>query len=65
VFDAFLDANLSPLRLKTLYHRPKTVVPAAQPLAFTVAPHLQTINYRVCFSPFAGIWSVLATPHQG
>jgi hypothetical protein len=33
--------------------------------AFTIAPYLQTINYRVCFSPFAGIWSVLATPHQG
>ena len=24
-------------------------------LAFTVAPHLQIINYRGCFSPFAGI----------
>jgi hypothetical protein len=24
-------------------------------LAFTIAPHLQIINYRGCFSPFAGI----------
>jgi len=24
-------------------------------LAFTVAPHLQTINYRGRFSPFVGI----------
>jgi hypothetical protein len=23
--------------------------------AFTVAPHLQIINYRGCFSPFVGI----------
>jgi hypothetical protein len=25
------------------------------PLAFTLAPHLQLINYHGCFSPFAGI----------
>ena len=25
------------------------------PLAFTLAPHLQLINYRGCFSPFVGI----------
>jgi hypothetical protein len=25
------------------------------PLAFTVAPQLQIINHRGCFSPFAGI----------
>jgi hypothetical protein len=24
-------------------------------LAFTIAPHLQIINYRGCFSPFGGI----------
>jgi hypothetical protein len=24
-------------------------------LAFTIAPHLQIINYRGCFSAFAGI----------
>jgi hypothetical protein len=24
-------------------------------LAFTLAPHLQIINYRGCFSPFVGI----------
>jgi hypothetical protein len=41
--------------LKTLCRQPKAVVPAAQPLAFTLAPHLQTINYRGRFNPFAGI----------
>jgi hypothetical protein len=25
------------------------------PIAFTLAPHLQLINYHGCFSPFAGI----------
>jgi hypothetical protein len=34
---------------------PKRVIPAARALAFTVAPHLQLINYRGCFSRFAGI----------
>ena len=29
--------------------------PAALPAAFTVAPHLQTINHSGCFSPVAGI----------
>jgi hypothetical protein len=24
-------------------------------LSFTIAPHLQPINHRGCFSPFAGI----------
>jgi hypothetical protein len=43
----------------------KPVIAAALPLAFTVAPHLQTINHRGCFSPFVGIWSGLAIPHQG
>jgi hypothetical protein len=33
----------------------KPVIAAALPLAFTVAPHLQIINYRGCFSPFVGI----------
>jgi hypothetical protein len=33
----------------------KPVIPAAAPLAFTIAPHLQLINYRGCFSPFVGI----------
>jgi hypothetical protein len=28
---------------------------SGHPLAFTVAPHLQIINYRGCFSPFVGI----------
>jgi hypothetical protein len=27
----------------------------AAALAFTIAPHLQTINYRGCFSPFGGL----------
>jgi hypothetical protein len=27
----------------------------AEPLAFTVAPHLQLINYRGCFCRFVGI----------
>jgi hypothetical protein len=31
------------------------VIPTARLPAFTVAPHLQPINYRGCFSPFAGI----------
>jgi len=35
--------------------RPKTGRPGRIPLAFTVAPHLQIINYRGCFSPFVGI----------
>jgi hypothetical protein len=34
---------------------PKTGDPWRIPLAFTVAPHLQSINYHGCFSPFAGI----------
>jgi hypothetical protein len=33
----------------------KRLVPAAAPLAFTLAPHLQTINYRGRFPQFAGI----------
>jgi hypothetical protein len=33
----------------------KGVVPASPALAFTLAPHLQTINYRGRFWPFAGI----------
>jgi hypothetical protein len=33
----------------------KTGHPADFRLAFTVAPHLQPINYRGCFSPFVGI----------
>jgi hypothetical protein len=35
--------------------RPKGVIPVLSALAFTVAPHLQIINHRGCFSPFAGI----------
>jgi len=31
------------------------VIPVLFALAFTVAPHLQIINYRGCFSPFVGI----------
>jgi hypothetical protein len=34
---------------------PKGVISAASALAFTIAPHLQIINYRGCFSPFVGI----------
>jgi hypothetical protein len=34
---------------------PKTDRSGRAPLAFTVAPHLQIINYRGCFSPFVGI----------
>jgi hypothetical protein len=34
---------------------PKGVIPVLSALAFTVAPHLQLINHRGCFSPFAGI----------
>jgi len=34
---------------------PKPVIPGALMLAFTVAPHLQTINHRGCFSRFVGI----------
>ncbi|MFZ2156900.1 MAG: hypothetical protein WAV72_12365 [Bradyrhizobium sp.] len=33
----------------------KPVIPATRPLAFTLAPHLQIINYQDCFSPFVGI----------
>jgi hypothetical protein len=33
----------------------KRAVPAAPGLAFTLAPHLQTINYRGRFPRFAGI----------
>jgi hypothetical protein len=33
----------------------KPVIPLRDRLAFTVAPHLQIINYRGCFSPFGGI----------
>jgi hypothetical protein len=33
----------------------KRLIRAAPALAFTVAPHLQLINYLGCFSPFAGI----------
>jgi hypothetical protein len=33
----------------------KWEVPGAPRLAFTLAPHLQTINHRGCFSPFVGI----------
>jgi hypothetical protein len=31
------------------------IIPAAPALAFTLAPHLQRINHRDCFSPFGGI----------
>ena len=34
---------------------PNLVISAGAPLAFTVAPHLQTINYRGRFSRFVGI----------
>jgi hypothetical protein len=34
---------------------PKGVIPVSFALAFTIAPHLQIINYRGCFSPFVGI----------
>jgi hypothetical protein len=34
---------------------PMVAVPALFGLAFTLAPHLQLINHRGCFSPFAGI----------
>jgi hypothetical protein len=33
----------------------KPVIAAAAPAPFTVAPHLQIINYPGCFSRFAGI----------
>jgi len=35
--------------------RSKGWLPVLFALAFTVAPHLQIINHRGCFSPFAGI----------
>jgi len=31
------------------------LIPAAATIAFTVAPHLQIINYPGCFSRFVGI----------
>jgi hypothetical protein len=34
---------------------PKSAHPGRAPLAFTVAPHLQLINYRGCFCRFVGI----------
>jgi hypothetical protein len=40
------------IRYETARKRP---VPAAPPLAFTLAPHLQIINYRGRFSRFGGI----------
>jgi hypothetical protein len=33
----------------------RAVIPGSLALAFTLAPHLQTINHRGCFSAFAGI----------
>jgi len=45
--------------------RPKSGDYGRFPLAFTLAPHLQPINYGGCFSPFGGIWSALAIPRQG
>ncbi|QWG14062.1 hypothetical protein KMZ29_05000 [Bradyrhizobium sediminis] len=39
----------------TILSAEKPVIPDARPLAFTLAPHLQIINYRDCFSPFVGI----------
>jgi hypothetical protein len=33
----------------------KSVGRALHRVAFTLAPHLQTINHRGCFSPFVGI----------
>jgi hypothetical protein len=44
------QASQSPRRIG-----PKTGRSGRAPLAFTVAPHLQIINYRGCFSPFVGI----------
>jgi len=44
---------------------PKAGVPSLRLLAFTLAPHLQPINHRECFSPIVGIWPTLARPHQG
>jgi hypothetical protein len=35
--------------------RLKTGEPAASRLAFTLAPHLQLINYRGCFPSIGGI----------
>jgi len=40
------------IRYETARKRP---VPAAAALAFTLAPHLQIINYRGRFSRFGGI----------
>jgi len=34
---------------------PITVISARRTLAFTIAPHLQIINYRSGFSRFVGI----------
>jgi hypothetical protein len=34
---------------------PSQVIPALFPVAFTLTPHLQLINYDGCFSWFAGI----------
>jgi hypothetical protein len=33
----------------------KSTVRSRHRLAFTLAPHLQPINHRGCFSPFVGI----------
>jgi hypothetical protein len=33
----------------------KRRIPQRPRFAFTIAPHLQIINYRDCFSPFASI----------
>jgi hypothetical protein len=41
--------------LRAKCRTPKAVIPVLFALAFTIAPHLQTINYRGCFSRFAGI----------
>jgi hypothetical protein len=55
----FAGGSLPKFARKPLFgsgaERPKGVIPAWFPLAFTIAPHLQLINHRGCFSPFAGI----------
>jgi hypothetical protein len=40
---------------KTADFGPNRAYPRRAALAFTLAPHLQIINYRGCFSPFVGI----------
>jgi len=48
----FISARHCPIGFEPALNRG---IPAAWVLAFTVAPHLQLINYRGCFCGFGGI----------